>query len=66
MTAFAQLVFPLMLLLYGGRMLARPQSFVGTGRLDATDPRTVRKFGWFFLSFGVVGFGLALLHFAEG
>jgi hypothetical protein len=60
------LLVPIFLLASAGRMLLWPQSFVGTGRLEATDPRTVRLFGWFFLLLGIAGLGMAATSLVKG
>lgn len=52
-------------LLAGAHMLLRPRAYVGTGIPPATDPRTVRWFGAFFLVLGAAMIGLALIPFAQ-
>ena len=66
MTDWLRLLLSIFLLASAGRMLLRPYSFVGKGRLDATDPRTVRMFGWFTLILGVVLFGMTATSLVEG
>ncbi len=66
MMILAQLLIGLSLVFSAARMILRPQSYVGSGVLDASDPRTVRTFGWFFLILGLVGLGLASMTFVEG
>jgi hypothetical protein len=54
------------LLMNAGQMLLRPQKFVGTGRFDATEPRTVKAFGWGTLALGLALLGLSLISLVEG
>jgi hypothetical protein len=49
----------------GAYMIGWPDRFVGTGRFDASDPRTVRFFGGALLFFGLVLFSLALWRILE-
>jgi hypothetical protein len=55
------LVLALSVVASGSRMLLRPHSFVGPSRFDATEPRTVRLFGWFFV---ILGGGITCLAIA--
>ena len=55
-----RLLVALSLLVSGGRMLLRPRTFVGGGRLDAADPRTVKIFGWVTVMLGVALLGMIL------
>lgn len=46
--------------------MVRPHSYVGTGMLSATDPRTVQWFGRILFVLGVISFSLSLfLFFSE-
>jgi hypothetical protein len=64
--AWLSLTLALMLLLSASRMLLASQSFIGPGRMDATNPRTVRAFGWFFFVLGVLPLGAAVTKLVEG
>lgn len=56
----------LALTIEGVRMVLRPAAFLGTGTPPATNPRTVRIFGYVFAALGLMGFGGAVTHILEG
>ena len=66
MTDILRLILAVFLLVSAGRMLLRSRSLVGTGRLDATDPRTVRIFGWVILVLGISLLGVTVTSLVEG
>ena len=66
MMDWLRLLLSFFLLASAGRMLLQPMGFVGKGRLDATEPRTVRMFGWFTLILGVALLGMAATSLVEG
>lgn len=49
----------------GARMVFRPGSFAGIGLIPASDPRTVRAFGFLFLVIGVANAGLNFSYFVS-
>ena len=66
MMEWLRLLLAVLLLLSAGQMLLRPQRFVGAGRLNATDPRTVRAFGGIALVLGVSLLGVTVTSLVEG
>jgi hypothetical protein len=56
----------LAVLIEGVRMTVRPVAFFGTGTPPATDPRTVRIFGYVFAATGLIGFGGPVTDLLEG
>jgi hypothetical protein len=47
-------------------MVRHPQSFLGQGTPPATDPRTVRRFGWMFAGMALLIFALSLGSLLQG
>jgi hypothetical protein len=60
MMEWLRLFLALSILVNGARMLLRPRSFVGPGSLDATDPRTVKIFGWASIVIGLPLLGASI------
>ena len=61
-----RLVLAAFLLVSAAQMLLRPRRFIGPGRFDATDPRTVRIFGWGALIAGLALLGVFVTALVEG
>lgn len=55
----------LALMASGANMVLRPRTFLGQGISPATDPRTVRAFGIFFLVLGTAAAVLTLIKFVS-
>jgi len=55
----------LVLIWNGMRMIARPEPYIETGFVPASDPRTVKMFGTASVLFGLVIALLNLSHFAS-
>ncbi|MEA3003391.1 MAG: hypothetical protein QOH81_2179 [Sphingomonadales bacterium] len=51
-------------LISGLHMALRPAAYLGRGTIQATDPRTVRWFGIFFLAIGVPALILLIVRLA--
>ncbi|SFK02329.1 hypothetical protein SAMN03159338_3022 [Sphingomonas sp. NFR04] len=49
----------------GAHMVLRPATYLGKGTPPASDPRTVRAFGIFFIGLATVGVVFALIKFVS-
>ena len=50
----------------GAHMALRPKAYLGRGRLDASDPATVRWFGRVFATLATLSLAFLLLRFTRG
>ncbi|HEX9964111.1 MAG TPA: hypothetical protein VGB04_03925 [Allosphingosinicella sp.] len=66
MTEILGLLLGVSLVLTGAHQMARPAAYVGKGFLDATDPRTVRRFGGAAIVGGGPVFLFYLIRLVQG